>query len=208
MTQNLIITIGRQVGSGGRLVGRLLAERLGIKFYDREILSRAAKESGIKDEFFENADERNTLFHRFANFFLADHLTSTSSCLSSESLFQFQADAMRKAADEGGAVFVGRCSDYILRDVPHRTDVFITAHIDERIKRAVTYFNVTPEEAEKKIRQMEQARAEYYNFYTEKTWGAADGYHLCVDSTGLTIEQLADIIEAYVKLREQANNSL
>lgn len=195
----MIITIGRQVGSGGRLVGKLLADRLGLEFYDREILQIAAKESGIKGEFFEQSDERNSLWGRFTTFFMSDHLLPAENCLSPQSLFKFQSDAMRKAAQSSarGAVFVGRCSDYVLRDLPDRLDVFVTATMESRTARAAQYYNVSLEEAAKKIADMESARADYYNFFTEKTWGEAKSYHLCVDSTDMSIETLADVIIDY-----------
>lgn len=197
----MIFTIGRQVGSGGRLVGKIIAQRLGLEFYDRKILQMAAKESGIKDEFFEKSDERNSLWGRFTSFFMSDHLLPADNCLSPQSLFKFQSDAIRQAAQEGkGAVFVGRCSDYILRDVADRVDVFISADMDSRVKRAAEYYSVSEAEAAKKIADMEDARADYYNFYTEKTWGQADSYHLCIDSTDLTMEQVADMIIEYARL--------
>ncbi len=191
----MIFTIGRQVGSGGRLIGKIIAQRLGLEFYDSEILQMAAKESGIKDEFFEKSDERNSLWGRFTSFFMSDHLLPAENCLSPQSLFKFQSDAIRQAAKQGkGAVFVGRCSDYILRDFPNRVDVFVSAKLENRVKRASHYYNVSEEEAAKKIADMETARSDYYNFYTEKTWGMASSYHICIDSTDITIEQAADII--------------
>ncbi len=197
----MIFTIGRQVGSGGRLVGKIIAQRLGLEFYDRKILQMAAKESGIKDEFFEKSDERNSLWGRFTSFFMSDHLLPAENCLSPQSLFKFQSDAIRQAAASGkGAVFVGRCSDYILRDVADRVDVFISADIESRVKRAAEYYSVSETEAAKKIADMEDARADYYNFYTEKTWGRADSYHLCIDSTNLTMDQVADMIIEYARL--------
>ncbi len=197
----MIFTIGRQVGSGGRIVGRRIAEKLGLAFYDREILQRAAKESGIRSEFFQQTDERNTLWGRFTSFFMSDHLLPADNCLSSQSLFKYQSDAIRRAATEGkGAVFVGRCSDYVLRDFDNRLDVFVTASLEERIARTVTYYNVSPDEAARKIREMESARAEFYNFYTEKHWGATESYHLCIDSTSLDMDALADYIIGYAKL--------
>ena len=197
----MIFTIGRQVGSGGRLIGKIIAQRLNLAFYDREILQIAAKESGIKDEFFEKSDERNSLWGRFTSFFMSDHLLPAENCLSPQSLFKFQSDAIRTAATEGkGAVFVGRCSDYILRDIEDRVDVFITADIEARAKRAAHYYNVTEEEAAKKIADMEEARADYYNFYTEKTWGAAASYNFCIDTTNITLEQAADMIIEYAHL--------
>ncbi|MCQ7926268.1 cytidylate kinase-like family protein [Salmonella enterica] len=197
----MIFTIGRQVGSGGRLVGKIIAQRLGLEFYDAEILQMAAKESGIKDEFFERSDERNSLWARFTSFFMSDHLLPAENCLSPQSLFKFQSDAIRQAAQRApGAVFVGRCSDYILRDFPDRVDVFISARMENRVKRASHYYDVSEEEAARKIADMESARADYYNFYTEKTWGMASSYHVCVDSTDLTIEQVADVIINFAKL--------
>lgn len=197
----MIFTIGRQVGAGGRLVGKVIAQRLGLDFYDAEILKIAAKESGIKDEFFERSDERNSLWARFTSFFMSDHLLPAENCLSPQSLFKFQSDAIRQAAQNPkGAVFVGRCSDYILRDFPDRVDAFISAQMESRVKRASRYYEVTEEEAERKIADMESARADYYNFYTEKTWGMASSYHICVDSTDLTIEQVADVVIEFAKL--------
>ncbi len=197
----MIFTIGRQVGSGGRLIGKIIAQRLGLEFYDSEILQMAAKESGIKDEFFEKSDERNSLWGRFTSFFMSDHLLPAENCLSPQSLFKFQSDAIRQAAKQGkGAVFVGRCSDYILRDFPNRVDVFVSAKLENRVKRASHYYNVSEEEAAKKIADMETARSDYYNFYTEKTWGMASSYHICVDSTDITIEQAADVIINFAKV--------
>ena len=197
----MIFTIGRQVGSGGRLIGKIIAQRLGLEFYDSEILQMAAKESGIKDEFFEKSDERNSLWGRFTSFFMSDHLLPAENCLSPQSLFKFQSEAIRQAAKQGkGAVFVGRCSDYILRDFPNRVDVFVSAKLENRVKRASHYYNVSEEEAAKKIADMETARSDYYNFYTEKTWGMASSYHICVDSTDITIEQAADVIINFAKV--------
>ena len=120
-------------------------------------------------------------------------------------LFRFQSEAIRKAAADAeangkGAIFVGRCSDYVLRDMANRIDVFITADIANRIRRVQHYYEVTEEEAAKKISDMERARAEYYNFYTEKTWGEAKGYHLSLDSTHISLEQVADLIESYARM--------
>lgn len=199
---NIIITVGRQVGSGGRLIGKMIADRLGIAFYDHEILSRAARESGIRDEFFVNSDERNSLLSRLTSYFTMSHsIVGSGSCLTSENLFKFQSDAIRKAAEEGGAVFVGRCSDYILREYAKRIDVFITADMDDRVKRASEYFNLSAEETRKRIEELESARADYYNFFTNKTWGAASSYDLCINSTGISLEKCADMIIDYIDNR-------
>ncbi len=196
-----IITIGRQVGSGGRIVGKLIAERLGLPFFDREILLNAAKESGIKGAFFEKNDERNNVFTRLTSYFATTVIAPAENCLSSESLFKFQSDAMRKAAAESGGIFVGRCSDYVLRDFDNKIDIFITAEIADRVKRAAQYYQLTPEEAAKRIDQMESARRDYYGFFTNKTWGAAESYDLCFNSTGLSMEQCTDLIMQYIQMK-------
>ncbi|MCQ2227772.1 MAG: cytidylate kinase-like family protein [Bacteroidales bacterium] len=197
---NRIITIGRQVGSGGRLIGRIVADRLGLAFYDREILSRAAQESGIRDEFFETNDEKNTFVHRLTSYFTMSAATSVgNSCLASENLFKYQSDAIRKAAEEGGSVFVGRCSDYILRDFDNRTDIFITADLDDRIARASEYFKISADEARKRIASLEKARAEYYNLFTSKRWGVASSYHLCINSSRMSLDDCASMIIDYIE---------
>lgn len=195
-----IITIGRQVGSGGRLVGKAIADRLGLPFFDREILLNAAKESGMQPAFFEKTDEKNNIFTRIASYFTLTAISPVDNCLSAESLFKFQSDAMRKAAEETGGVFVGRCSDYVLRDFNNKTDIFFTACLADRIKRTMQYYNLTEEEASKRINDMENARRDYYNFFTNKTWGAAESYHLCMDSSGIDIDKCAELIIDYIKL--------
>lgn len=202
-SSNQIITIGRQVGSGGRLIGKMLAERLGLAFYDHEILSRAARESGIRDEFFEHHDEKGSLLSRLTNYFtMSMAAESNSSFLTSENLFKVQSDAIRKAAEEGGCVFVGRCSDYILRDFTNKTDIFITATMDDRVKRASEYFNLSADETRKRIERLEEAREEYYNFFTNKRWGVASSYDLCINSTGLALEDCVELIVKYIDKKD------
>ena len=200
---NQIITIGRQVGSGGRLIGKMLAERLGLAFYDHEIISRAARESGIRDEFFETNDEKGSLLSRLTNYFTMSMGLQNGSYLTSENLFKVQSDAIRRAANEGGAVFVGRCSDYILRDFSDKTDVFISASLDDRVQRASHYFNLPADETRRRIEQLESAREEYYNFFTNKHWGMASSYDLCINSTGLQLSDCVDMIIRYIDTRKK-----
>lgn len=185
--KKVIVTIGRQVGSGGRIVGQKLAERLGVPFYDKGILERAARESGIKGEFFERIDENFSPFRQIIG-----------SAMSDVSMFQVQSEAIMRAAEEGSAVFVGRCSDYILREKPHVINVFVTADMPDRIKRAASYFNITEQEAAKLIRDKEKSRSKYYGFFTDKTWGAADSYHLCLNTSLVGIDSCVDIVEEYI----------
>lgn len=199
MDKKIIITVGRQLGSGGHDVARLLADMFGCKFYDRELLNLAAKESGFSEKFFEQNDEHKgffkSMFQMHSSF--ADSSFYRNE-FSQESLFKFQSDAIVKAAQESSCVFVGRCADYVLRDMPNRLDVFITADIDDRIKRVVERKGCTGEEARKIIAHGESDRASYYDYYTGKRWGHSDGYDLCVNTSRLGIEGTAEFIKGFL----------
>ena len=140
MKKHIIINVGRQLGSGGRIIGNRIAEDFNIKFYDKELLDLAAKESGLNKKFFERNDEHKgflkVLFSSFAPIF--GNSDPYANQLSDESLFKFQSDAIRKAAEQDSCVFVGRCADYILRDYPNTVSIFITADMPDRIKRVCT----------------------------------------------------------------------
>ena len=156
MEKKIIITIGRQYGSGGRYVGKKLAEQLGIAFYDKELINLASKESGICGEFFEKADERNSgsLLKALAmGFSMNNAIFQSNDYLSNESLFQIQSDVIRKVAAEQSCILVGRCADYILRDNENCISVFISARMEDRIRRAVEYAHIEEKEAEEYIRK-------------------------------------------------------
>ena len=200
---HIIINIGRQLGSGGRVIGRLLAEEFGCRFYDKELLNLAAKESGFCEQFFAQNDEHKrffkTLFHLHDQH-IGDNNFYTNN-FSQESLFQFQADAIRKAASSGNCVFVGRCADYILRDHPEAINVFITADLNYRIDQVSKRHGCNTEAAQKIIHDKEGSRASYYNYYTGRKWGDCKLYDLCVNSTPLGLIGTTDFIAHYVRLR-------
>lgn len=180
---NIIICVGRQLGSGGHVVAKKLAERFGCKFYDRELLNLAAKESGFSEEFFEENDERKGFFSQMFHMHVP-FITDTSfydNGLSPESLFRIQSEAIRKAADEGPCVFVGRCAEYVLREHTGMTSVFITADIDERVTQIRERHCCTEEEARKIIENQESSRASYYNYYTARCGDTA--HHMICAST-------------------------
>jgi len=197
---NLIINVGRQLGSGGKVIAKMLAEEFGCKFYDRELLNLAAKESGFSEKFFEQNDEKKgffkSLFHIHVPF-VSDN-SYYSNGLSQESLFQFQSDAIRRAAAEHPCVFVGRCADYVLRDFNHAVSVFITADINERIGRIMNRCECTEDEAKKIIDNQESCRSSYYNYYTGKVWGHSKSYDLCVNSSILGIEGTTQFIKEFI----------
>ncbi len=201
--QNIIINVGRQLGSGGRVIAKKLADDFGCGFYDRELLNLAAKESGFNEEFFEENDEKKgffqSLFHAHAPFVSDNSFYNNK--LSQESLFQFQSDAIRKAAENNSCVFVGRCADYVLRDFKNMVSVFITANLDERAKRVAKRYDCTVEEAEKIIERKEGVRSSYYNYYTGKEWGHSSSYDLCINSSLLGIDETEAFIKEFVKRR-------
>ncbi|MBO5611964.1 MAG: cytidylate kinase-like family protein [Prevotella sp.] len=199
--EHLIIVIGRQLGSGGRIVARKLAERFGCKFYDREILNLAAKESGFCEKFFERNDENKGFFKALYHLHLP-HITDGNfyaNKFSEESLFQFQSDAIRHAAAEGNCVFVGRAADYVLRDVPETINIFITADMEERIKRVMERHQCDKPTARKIIHEKESERAKFYNYYTGKQWGNASSYDICVNSTKLGIDGTVEMLTHFIE---------
>ena len=198
---NLIISVGRQLGSGGRIIAKMLAEEFGCKFYDREVLNLAAKESGFCEEFFEKNDERkgflDQIFHMHVPFISDSSFYDNG--LSQENLFRLQSDAIRKAATESPCVFVGRCADYVLREHRNMVTVFVTADIDERIKNVCHRLNCSPDEARKLIESREDTRSSYYNYYTGKRWGDSSSYDLCINSSVLGLEGTKEFIADFVR---------
>ena len=200
--KHIIINVGRQLGSGGHDIGRMLALDFQAKYYDRELLNLAAKESGLSEKIFEQNDEKKGFFRGLLNLG-APHLSSGNfkPDLSQESLFQFQSEAIRKAAKENSCVFVGRCADYVLRDFPNTVNIFITASMKYRIEQIMNKQHLERDQARKFIEQKESDRAAYYNYYTGKKWGAAESYDLCIDSSVLGLMETEKIIAAFIRKR-------
>ena len=201
--KHMIINVGRQVGAGGQEIGRMLAEDFDAKFYDRELLNLAAKESGFSEKFFKQNDEKKGFLRGLLNV-QTPHLSGGNlygSNFSQERLFQFQSDAIRKAASEGSCVFLGRCADYVLRDFDNVVNVFITASMDFRIQLVSKVKELDDEHARKLIEHVESRRAQYYNYYTGKRWGAAESYDLCIDASILGLEETEKIIATFIRKR-------
>ena len=199
--KNIIINVGRQLGSGGHDIGRMLALDFQAKYYGRELLNLAAKESGFSEKFFEQNDEKKGFLKGLFNM-QTSHVSGGSmykTNFSQESLFQFQSDAIQKAAKEGSCVFVGRCADYILRDFPNTVNIFITASMKYRIQQIMNKQHMEYEEARKFIESKESKRAAYYNYYTGKKWGAAESYDLCIDSSVLGFVETEKIIAEFIR---------
>ena len=201
--KKIIISVGRQIGSGGRIVAQQLANDFGCKLYDKELLNLAAKESGFSEKFFEQNDEQKgflkSLFHIHVPLLGANNFYKND--FSQESLYQFQSDAIRKAASESSCVFVGRTADYVLRDAPNVVSVFITANMDQRIQRVCKRMGVDRATARKYIRSHEEERASYYNYYTGKVWGHSESYDLCINSSLLGIEETTRFVAEFIRKR-------
>ena len=189
----LIINVGRQFGSGGRLVALALGRKLGIPVYDQELIAKAAEQSGFSKELFANSDEKRNLLALSSFIVDVGRFGSADNYMSDNQLFVIQSNVIRSLADKGPAIFIGRCSDYILRD-RKCLDVFVTATDEVRIKRIAEPMNITPEQADSLMRKKDRTRETYYNYYTFGNWGVASNYDLCVDSSVLGIEGTADMI--------------
>ena len=173
MTNNYIINIGRQLGSGGRQIGQLLSKRLSVSFYDKELIALASKQSGLKKEVFEEADEKKRFTLTGGEF--------SNNYLWNEMLFKIQSDVILDLANKKSCIFVGRCADYILRDHPRVLNVFITAELDDRVARVKELFGLPDKKALDVIGKTDKKRAGYYNYYSNKQWGAAESYDRCIN---------------------------
>ena len=204
MSGNYVINIGRQLGSGGKEIGEKLAARLGIDFYDKELINLASEESGLCKEFFEKADEKASqgiiggLFGmRFP--FISEGAMPCTNCLSNDALFKVQSDVIRCLAAEKSCVFVGRCADYILRDNPDCLSFFIHNNKENRIQRIIESQNLTVEQAEELMLKTDKSRAAYYNYYTNKEWGVASTYNFSIDVSVLGVDETVAFMKNFVE---------
>ena len=197
----MVITVGRQYGSGGREIGTALANRLGIAYYDDLLLKKAAEESGLCEELFHSFDERPKSFLYSIALdpysFSLSHINSKGSI--EQQVYLATYDTIKKLADEGPCVLIGRCADYALKDRSDVINLFITAPLPSRIKRVAMRNGISEDEARERIRRRDKDRAAYYNFYSAKEWGDAKSYDLCIDSSLLGIEGTVDLLEDLLK---------
>lgn len=191
-TRHIIINIGRQFGSGGKAVAKILGERLSIPVYDNELISKAAEASGFSPELFLRSDEKRNLFSLYS-FFSSPSYDLTRNSIGDNELFRIQGETIRSIAQGGSAIFVGRCSNYILRDMDC-LDVFLTAPLEHRTARIMQREHLDHDEAEKYVRQKEKTRRTYYDYFTFGNWGTAAEYDMCMDTSILGIDGTADVI--------------
>lgn len=200
MKSDTVITIGRQYGSGGRKIGQRLAEKLGIPFYDEDILKHAAKESGLCEQILQNYDEKPRSFlYSIAMDPFGYAMGGIPTNTLDQKVYLATFDTLQRLAGEGACVIVGRCADYVLREHENLLRVFLYAPLEKRIEAVMERDGAEAAEAKQKIQRMDRSRAAYYEFYTTQKWGAISSYDLCVDSSLLghegTVNLLCRVLE-------------
>lgn len=201
---NKIITISRQYASGGRVIGEKLANALGIPYYDNELITRAAKESGFAEEAFHAAESKatNSFLYSIAmgmSSFGGNHESGYANLSLDDRIYLAQTDIIRKVAAEGPCVIVGRCADYVLKEMENVVNIFICADMKFRADRAVNLYGMSEHKIEDSIRKIDKRRANYYNYHSCEQWGKAQNYHLCINSGAIGIENSVACIKAYVE---------
>lgn len=204
--ENCVITIARGYGSGGRTIGKMLAERLNIHFYDRELMRLASDQSGINEELFVKADEtlKKSLLFRVSKKAYNGELIPPDSddFVSNDNLFNYQAKVIRELANEGPCVIVGRCADYVLKDNKNVIRIFVHAPFDDCVKTVMDLSDISKEEAARKITSIDKHRADYYKYYTGRTWENAANYDLCLNSAKLGFDKCVEVVIDYMKIHE------
>ncbi len=203
---NVVITIARQYGSGGKTVGEMLAERLGVHFYNKELMKLASEDSGISEALFVNADERSkgSWFFGAPNVYKGELIPPESDDFTSpDNLFNYQAKVIRRLAEEQSCVIVGRCADFVLKDYDNVLSVFVHAPHDFCMEQAAKKHSMSHKELEKFIQKTDKFRAEYYKYHTGREWTDARNYDLCLDSSKLGFERCVEEIIAYMNVRFQ-----
>lgn len=200
-----VITIGRQFGSGGRSIAEKLSKKLDIKFYDKELISIAAKESGISPEVFEGVDEKatNSLLYSLSMgmYSFGSGFPAMGDLPVNDKLYLLQHKIIKEIAEKENCVIVGRCADYVLRDNPKRVSIFIYANMEYRKEQSIKKHGIDPTHAEHIINKTDKNRANYYSFYSGQKWGQTENFDLCIDSSKLDEDKIVDLIAEYIKMR-------
>ena len=201
---NFVITIGRQLGSGGKEIAEILARELGVKLYDKTLLQEASRESGIDAEVFEMADERESgsffgsLFSIHGS--ISEYMPGES-FLDSNKLFEIQSEAIRNIAENESCIIVGRCAEYVLREHPAMISIFITADYNDRVSRIMNSNGLEQEAAIEFIEKGDKKRRSYHDYYATTHWGEARCYDLCVNSSRLGLEGTVTLLKQFIKAR-------
>ena len=206
-----IITIGRQYGSAGHSIGKILADDLAIQYYDKELNSQCENkkirktENGLCEELFEKHDERPTssfLYSLVMDSYSFGYGSTMMDMPLNQKVFLAQFDAIKKISQDGPCVIVGRCADYALEENPNVLSIFIKADMQDRIRRIAKLYDLSDAKAKDKITKIDKQRASYYNYYTSKRWGEVDSYDLCLNSSVFGIDGTVDMIKQAIEVKE------
>lgn len=200
-----VITIARGYGSGGRTIGKMLSEELGIPYYDRDLLRLASDDSGINEQLFAKADEKlkkSLLFKIASNIYKGELIPPDSDeFVSNDNLFNYQAKIIKELADTETCIIIGRCADFILKDHPNVVRLFVHAPLQDCINTLVDMTGKSEKEVEKQILEIDKHRAEYYKYYTGREWENAKHYDLCLNSSKLGFDKCVEIVKSYLQIR-------
>lgn len=201
-----VITIARQFGSGGHEIGRRLAKRLNMPLYDKELITHAARESGLSEEVLHYFDEKptNSLLYSLSTgaYSVADGGVVNYSLPVNQQVFQAQFDAIRSLAEKSSCVIVGRCADYVLEKNEGLVSIFVHADLGDRMERVAEYDHITLPEAKNRITKSDKRRASYYNFYSGKKWGVAGTYDLCINTSTVGYDNAVELIAKFVEMKQ------
>ena len=201
-----IVTIGREFGSGGRLIGQKLAERMGVKCYDKELINLASKESGLCTEVFENNDEKplNSFFYSLVmdTGAMGQSFAGYMDAPLNQKVFLAQFETIQRLAERESCVIVGRCADYALHDYPNTVHIFISGELEDKVERVAGYNNISKDKALDLIAKSDKKRANYYNYYSNKKWGVASTYDLCINSSLTGVDGAVDVIMKFIEVKE------
>lgn len=204
--KRFVITIGRERGSGGRMVGKELAKRFDIGYFDREILAYASKELNVGEEFLSSLDEKSIRFVQ--NVFPTPYNSLSFNYLPTEAeLIGVQTRLISEFAQSTSCVIVGRCADYILRDHPCCINIFLRSNLEDRIEHMTDIYGVSPDQAQRKMKKLDQERAKYYHSLTGQQWGDLRNYDLCINTSMLGIEKTCDVVEEFIRSYLDTKNS-
>ena len=200
---NKLVTISREYGSGGRVIGRLVAEKMGIPFYDKEIIDLAVEKSGLSREIIETAELRakSSISYSLSSAMAFSEGFGKETLSMNEKLFIAQFDVIKQIGETNEGVIIGRCADYVLKDKPSVTNIFIHAEREDRINRCVNAYGDDPKTVENKIRDLDKARANYYNYHTSQKWGYHGNYNMAINTSYITDEHAAELIVQFMNTR-------
>ena len=202
--EELVLTISREYGSNGLYIGEAVASKLGVACYDKQLIERTAETTGISEKTLESSSEsvKSTLAQLFS--FTSDSAAGIDNMPAADRIFLAESSIIREVADEGSCIIVGRCADYVLSERPNVVNIFFFGTLEKRIERIAEINGITPEEAAAEIRKVDKGRRNHYQHYTDRKWGNASNYDLCICTDDLSVDDAANLVVEYLRIRGKA----